>query len=81
VFTLLCSDRWEHDGRAGRVVEALWQAPSGPCQRWGRSRRRVEGSVDGGRAGVGAPAAVEDGTLAKSTFGGVAAAREKSLCE
>lgn len=72
MFTLLHSDRWEYDGRAGTVVEALWQASSGPCQRWGRSGRRAEGSAGGGRAGVEAPAAVEDGTPAKAMFGGVA---------
>jgi hypothetical protein len=79
VFTLLRSDRWEHDGRAGRVVEALWQAPSGPCQRRGRSRRRAEGSADGGRAGVGAPVAVEDGTPAKATFGGVGSSEGEKI--
>jgi hypothetical protein len=50
MFTLLRSDRWEHDERAERIVEALWQAPSGPCQRRGRSGRR--GSLVGSVATV-----------------------------
>jgi hypothetical protein len=79
VFTLLRRDRWEHDGRAGRVVEALWQAPSGLCQRRGRSGRRAEGSANGGRAGVGAPAAVENRIPAKATFGGLASSEGGKL--
>jgi hypothetical protein len=49
------------------------------ARRASREGRRAEGSANGGRAGVGAPAAVENGIPAKATFGGLASSEGGKL--
>jgi hypothetical protein len=49
------------------------------ARRASREGRRAEGSANGGRAGVGAPAVVENGIPAKATFGGLASSEGGKL--